>query len=56
VRINSCVQGSHFFQPDGIGNGQVVACANDMTGAEDGAILAFAILFAYPPPKVFRMN
>src|SRR5208337_671474 len=49
-------KGVQFLQPDGVGDGQIVAGADDAAGSEDGAILALAGLFAYPPPQVFRMD
>src|ERR1039458_8013508 len=56
VWINADGKGTQFLQPDRIGDGQVVASAYYIAGSEDGAILALSVLFAYPPPQVFRMD
>jgi hypothetical protein len=56
VRIDACGHKVEQIKPFGIGHGQVVADAASLTEPEDGAIPAFAVFFANPPPQILGMN
>jgi hypothetical protein len=43
-------------KPFGVGDGQVVTDAANLSETEDGAVLSLAAFLSNPPPKVCRMN
>ena len=56
VRIYADGQQIKVIEQGGIGDGQIVADAANMTGPEDSAVPSFPGIVANPPPEVFRVN
>jgi len=54
--VDASWQKIQLSEPDGIGDGQIVSDAADISETKNCAIPALALLFPNPPPKVFRMN